>query len=125
MRTLIAIAVVVVGIAASSCEPDYADTRPRSPERNKRLTEAELISAAIFVYADQHDGTLPPSLDALKPDYLGQSVDTSFLTFHYPSGRLQQPRDYRVIAAEKQLDSENCRICIYGHRGVSLLHDGD
>jgi hypothetical protein len=125
MRTLIAITAIAASTAASGCRPDYADTRPRSPERNKRLTEAELISAAIFMYADQHDGTLPSSLDALKPDYLGQSVDPSFLAFHYPSGRLQRPRDYRVIASEKQLDSEHRRICIYGHRGVSLLRDGD
>ena len=60
-------------------------TRDRpGPRETERLTEAELISAAMFMYADKHDGTLPPSLDALKPDYLGQSVDTSFLTFGYP-----------------------------------------
>ena len=74
--------------------------------------------------SDRHDGTLPPSLDALKPDYLGQSVDTSFLTFHYPGGKLQ-PRDGRVIASEKQHDADHRFICIYGHRGVALLREGD
>lgn len=78
----------------------------------------------MFLYADRHNGVLPPSLDALKPDYSGQSVDTTFLTFHYPGGKLQQPRDYRVIASEKQHDSDDRFICIYGHRAVSLLSEG-
>ena len=126
MRAFLPITLIFAAtLANQGCQPDYADTRPANPERNKRLTEAELISAAMFVYADRHDGTLPPSLDALKPDYLGQSVDTSFLTFHYPGAKLQQPSDYRVIAAEKQHDSEHRFICIYGHRGVSLLREGD
>ena len=125
MRALLAITAVAASIVISGCRPDYADTRPSSAERNKRLTEAELISAAMFVYADRHDGWLPPSLDALKPDYLGQSIDTSFLSFYYPGGKLQQPRDYRVIAAETQADLDHRFICIYGHRGVSLLRQGD
>src|SRR5947207_3324689 len=121
MRAFTAItAVCAIALAGHGCFPDYADTRPVTAERNQRLTEAKLISAAIFMYADRHDGTLPPSLDALKPDYLGQSIDTSFLHLVYPGGKLQQPRDYRVIASEKQYDSEDKCICIYGHRGVSL-----
>jgi len=124
MRALFVIGVFAVALAGHGCGGDYRDTRPADSERNKRLTEAELISAAMFVYADRHDGMLPPSLDALKPEYLGQSIDTSFLTFHYPSGKLQ-PRDGRVIASEKQHDSEHRSICIYGHRGVSLLREGD
>jgi hypothetical protein len=115
----------VYGVFLGGCEPDYAKTRPASSDRNKRLTEAELISAAMFVYADRHNGTLPPSLEALKPDYLGQSVDTSFLSYHTPGSKLETPYDYRVIASETQHDADHKFICIYGHRGVSLLREGD
>ena len=125
MRNLPAVAIIVaVAVATLGCGRDHADTRPASAERNRRLTEAELISAAMFVYADRHDGTLPLSLDALKPEYLGQSVDTSFLMFRYPGAKLQQSPDHRVIAAEMQHDSEDRFICIYGHRGVSLVREG-
>ena len=117
--------VVAAALAAPGCGADHADIRPANPERNARLSEAELISAAMFLYADRHGGVLPPSLDALKPDYLGQHVDTSFLNFHYPGGKLLQPSDRRVIASETQQDSDNMFICIYGHRGVSLLREGD
>lgn len=117
---------VVIVIHLTSCDmPDYAKTRPADPVRNARLTEAQLISAAMFAYADRHDGMLPPSLEALKPDYLGQSIDVAFLTYHLPSERLSKPYDYRVIASEKQRDQDDKFICIYGHRGVSLLRMGD
>jgi hypothetical protein len=122
MRKLAGLAIIsAMAVATPGCHRDYADTRPASAERNQRLTEAELISAAMFVYADRHDGTLPFSLDALKPEYLGQSVDTSFLSFRFPGAKLQGPHDSRVIAAEMQHDTENRFICIYGHREVSML----
>jgi len=123
---LLGTACFVYGLFPGGCFPDYALSRPRlEPARALRLAEAELISAALFLYADRHDGKLPPSLESLKPDYLGQSVDTGFMEYYAANSKSTEPHDYRVIASEKERDAEDKFICIYGHRGVSLLRAGD
>jgi hypothetical protein len=47
---------------------------PNNPDR-RVLVEAHALYAALLLYADEHQGKFPTSLEELKPQYLGSSVD--------------------------------------------------
>jgi hypothetical protein len=70
--------------------------------------------------------TVPtPSLQWLKPEYLAISAHTGIQSYHAGNSNPAESHDHRLIASEKEHDAQDKFICIYGHRGVSLLRAGD
>jgi hypothetical protein len=61
--------VVVVGLAAGLLLPAICATRESSYHPRCR-TNLKLIGYGVHLYADDHDGRFPPSLQELVPEYL-------------------------------------------------------
>ncbi|MGD0744289.1 MAG: hypothetical protein ABSA45_03955 [Verrucomicrobiota bacterium] len=123
---VVLVALLVPSLYRNYCtyEPE-ADwlVRPSDPNRLP-IWEAYAVSSALSLFAEKNGGRLPASIDQLKPDYVGASIDLSQYYLARPGATIRGK--YEEIVTRKILTSEGERIvCIFGNGQVSVTRPGD
>jgi hypothetical protein len=86
-----------------------------------RLLSGELIGRALVFYAEEHEGKMPMSLEALVPQYLGTNVPIRAFELYKLGTAIG---DYTIVAAE-HAESNGLKVVIRGDGIAYFLKPGD
>ncbi|MDP9003754.1 MAG: hypothetical protein M3N12_03075, partial [Verrucomicrobiota bacterium] len=127
-RLIVAAVAVPVAIAAAVAMPAFAKARDQS-KATKSLAQAKQIGLGCKMYAEDNDGTFPPTLDALVPKYVSDSktLTSPFapdvpIGYDYTAGLTEESPADKVLVEDKFSSREHQRVVVRVDMSGEVTH---